>query len=263
MFLYMKILLIVTVENSVRNVNLIENNYNKLKDFKEISWAFNHFDGKNDLWKEKNWYNNLNCIKNVEIGSKINQWKKITPKISRFYDYLWFLDGDMGLEKFNWNEYYKMLVRWQPILSQPGILPSIPGGRASDFSWLCLNDKNKDKIFKLSNIEYCHIEVQTPFISTKIWDLLFEKIQLTDARADWEIGSFMNKITKDLNCKRLVNFKSPCVHYDFRNYQDIKSLDNRREYIESPDPIDYENKISKIKKIHSDFLLTEDLPEVL
>ena len=245
----MKILLIVTVENSVRNVNLIENNYNKLKNVDEISWAFNHFDGKNDLWKEKNWYNNLNCIKNVEIGSKITQWKKITPKISRFYDYLWFLDGDMGLEKFNWKEYYKMLVRSKPILSQPGILPSEPGGRASDFSYLCLKDKNKDKIFSLPNIKYCDIENQTPFISTKIWYLLFEKIQVTDARADWEICSFMNKITKDLNGKRLVNFKSPCVHHDFRNYQDIKSLDTRREYFQSPDPIDYDDKISKIKKI--------------
>ena len=121
----------------------MKNNYKILKNINEITWCFNHFDGTNELWKTEDWYNNINGIKNIGIGSKITQWKKITPKISKQYDYLWFLDGDMGLEKFNWNRYYNMLVNLNPILSQPGILPAFKGGRASDWSHLNCSKKNQ------------------------------------------------------------------------------------------------------------------------
>ena len=119
----MKILLIVTVEDSAKNVNLVKNNYKILENINEITWYFNHFDGTNKFWKKEDWYNNINCVKNLEIGSKITQWKKITLEISNQYDYLWFLDGDMGLEKFNWNSYYDMLVNLNPILLIPFSAP--------------------------------------------------------------------------------------------------------------------------------------------
>ena len=101
----------------------------------------------NKEWNKESWYNNMNCIKNIGIGSKITQWKKITPNISKLYDYLWFLDGDMSLEKFNWKSYYNMLVEINPILSQPGILPASEDGKASDWEHTCSTDKNRNTIF--------------------------------------------------------------------------------------------------------------------
>ena len=241
-----KILLIVTVEDSVKNVNIMKNNYKILENVDEITWCFNHFDGANELWKTEDWYYNINGIKNIGIGSKITQWKKITPQISKHYDYLWFLDGDMGLEKFNWNSYYNMLVNLNPILSQPGILPAFKGGRASEWPHTNLTDKNKNTIYKGYNKDNV-IENGTPFISTKIWDLIYEKMILTDDRSDWETCNFFNKIAIDLNSPRLINFISPVVHHDYRNLNKIKSVDSQRKLFVSPDPDDYKTKILNIK----------------
>jgi len=246
----MKVLLIITVEDSVKNVNLITNNYKILQNYNEITWCFNHFDGTNKEWNKESWYNNMNCIKNIGIGSKITQWKKITPNISKPYDYLWFLDGDMSLEKFNWKSYYNMLVEINPILSQPGILPASEDGKASDWEHTCSTDKNRNTIFKCSKDKWTNgIENGTPFISTKIWDLIYEKIILTDPRSTWETVFFYNKIANDLNSPKLINFFSPVVHHDFRNLNKIKSVDAKRELIISPDPDDYETKILNLFNI--------------
>ena len=246
----MKVLLIITVEDSVKNVNLIRNNYKILQNYSEITWCFNHFDGTNKEWNKESWYNNMNCIKNIGIGSKITQWKKITPNISKLYDYLWFLDGDMGLENFNWNSYYNMLVKTNPILSQPGILPASEGEKASDWKHTCCTDKNRNTILKCSKDKwYNGIENGTPFISTKIWDLIYEKMILTDPRSTWETVLFYNKIANDLNSPKLINFFSPVVHHDFRNLNKIKSVDAKRELIISPDPDDYETKILNLFNI--------------
>ena len=246
----MKVLLIITVEDSVKNVNLIRNNYKILQNYNEITWCFNHFDGTNKEWNKESWYNNMNCIKNIGIGSKITQWKKITPNISKLYDYLWFLDGDMGLEEFNWKSYYNMLIKTNPILSQPGILPASKGGKASDWKHTCCTDKNRNTIFKCSRDKWFNgIENGTPFISTKIWDLIYEKMILTDPRSTWETVLFYNKIANDLNSPKLINFFSPVVHHDFRNLNKIKSVDAKRELIISPDPDDYETKILNLFNI--------------
>ena len=210
----------------------------------------NIFTGTNKEWNKESWYNNMNCIKNIGIGSKITQWKKITPNISKLYDYLWFLDGDMGLENFNWNSYYNMLVKTNPILSQPGILPASEGEKASDWKHTCCTDKNRNTILKCSKDKwYNGIENGTPFISTKIWDLIYEKIILTDPRSTWETVFFYNKIANDLNSPKLINFFSPVVHHDFRNLNKIKSVDAKRELIISPDPDDYETKILNLFNI--------------
>jgi len=254
----MKILLILTVEDSVKNVKLITNNYKILQNDNEITWCFNHFDGTNKEWVKESWYKNLNCVKNIGIGSKITQWKKITPTISKSYDYLWFLDGDMGLEYFQWKSYYDMLVKTKPLLSQPGILPASEGGKASDWKHTCCTDENRNTIFECSKDKcskgkwYNGIENGTPFISTKIWDLIYEKMILTDPRSTWETVGFYNKIANDLNSPKLINFYSPVVHHDFRNLKKIKSVDAKRKLLISPDPDNYETKLlnlfSMIKK---------------
>ena len=50
----------------------------------------------------KNLGSRVNKYKFIGKGCKAFQWRKITPKFSKAYDYLWFSDGDIGLEKFNW-----------------------------------------------------------------------------------------------------------------------------------------------------------------
>jgi len=238
-----KILYIIGVENSTRNVSLMRKNYNVLKNFNDITWCFNHFDGSNQLWKKEPWYNNMKCIKNVGVGSKIIQWLKITPKIANEYDYLWFSDGDMGLEHFDWTKYRSMLINLNPILSQPGILPSL-SGRASDHHWLCQTSVNKNTI-KISDK---NIEIMTPFISTKIWSLVYEKMLLTDKRAARETEYFFNKINDDLDSIKIINFMTPLVHHDFRNLTSIKSVKAKRKSYHSPNPENYEQKLRIVRQ---------------
>ena len=237
-----KILYIVGVENSYKNIQLMKTNYNTLKYFNEIQWCFLHFDGKNDLWKEESWYNKIaNKYKFVGKGCKVSQWSKINPLIAKKYDYLWFSDGDIGLEKFKWNTYRLMLIKYKPLLSQPSILPLNVNGRASDHSFL--NWKKNRKIGKVH-----FVEVMTPFISTKIWPLIFEKIKLTDKRSIWETENFFNKIVNDLHSTKYINYLSPVIHYNFKNLQNDKKLDCRRKYFYSPEPKNYYTKIAYLAK---------------
>ena len=242
----LKILYIICVENSDRNIRLIKNNYEKLKNYDEISWCFLHFDGNNDLWKKEEWYNKLNRIKFVKKGCKANQWSNITPLITEYYDYLWFSDGDVGLENFEWNIYKKMLIEKQPLLSQPGVLPLEHGKRASDWQHLNCYTNNKDSIVDIGKK---NIECMSPFINSKIWPIIYEKIENMDRRSMWELEKFFNNLVKNLDNTKYVNFMSPIVHHDFRNLQKDDSLKCIRAMLDSPDPNDYDLKLNNIKKL--------------
>lgn len=237
-----KILYIIGVENSVRNIKLMRNNFKIIGHIKEIQWCFLHVDGKNSLWKKENWYNNIqNKFKFIGKGCKAFQWRKITPKLSKEYDYLWFSDGDIGLEKFNWTKYKQMLNKYKPLLSQPSVLAKYKGGRASDHKYL--NWKKGKSIHKIHNIE-----VMSPFISNKIWPIVYEKLGLTDIRSIWETEKFFNQVAKDCGSDKYINHLSPIVHYDFRNLKKNKSLDCRRKYFYSSNPNNYHSKIRNIVK---------------
>lgn len=242
----LKILYIIGVENSNRNIRLIKNNFEKIKNFNEISWCFLHFDGSNDLWEKEEWYNKLNPIKFVKKGCKAQQWNNITPLITEDYDYLWFSDGDVGLENFDWNLYKKMLIERKPLLSQPGVLPVNDGKRASDWQHLNCYTSNKDNI---TDIGKKNIECMSPFISCKIWPIIYEKIQNMDRRSIWELEKFFNNLVQNLDNTKYVNFISPIVHHDFRNLQKDDSLQCIRGMLSSPDPDNYDLKLENIKKL--------------
>ena len=235
-----KVLYIVGVENSIRNVDLMRNNFKIIGNINDIQWCFLHVDGNNSLWKKENWYNNIpNKYKFIGKGCKMEQWKKIKPSFVKNYDYLWFSDGDIGLEKFNWKIYKKMLITYKPLLSQPSMLPKFKGGRGSDHKYL---NWRKDKTIQKIH----HIEIGTPFISTKIWPIIYEKIKLTDRRSVWETEKFFNKVSKDCGKDKYLNHLSPVIHYDFKNLQKDKSLDCRRKLFISSEPYHYSLKINNI-----------------
>lgn len=237
-----KVLYIVGVENSVRNVNLMRNNFKIIGNYSDIQWCFLHVDGNNSLWKKENWYNNIpNKYKFIKKGCKASQWKNIKPSFIKNYDYLWFNDGDIGLEKFNWKIYKKMLIKYKPLLSQPSILPKSENGRASDHEHL---NWKKNKTINKINL----VEVMSPFISTKIWPIIYEKLNLTDTRSIWETENFFNKVVKDCKESKYLNHLSPVIHYDFKNLQKNKILDCKRQLFISSDPNNYSLKIKNIIK---------------
>ncbi len=250
-----RVLYIIGVENSKRNVDLMKKNYEKLKKYSDIDWCFLHVDGDNSEWEHEKWYRDLNPIKFIGIGCKASQWKKISPQIAKKYDYLWFSDGDIGLDKFSWPLYKFMLSKYQPLVSQPSVLAGSESNRASDHSHLNWK-KTSGHLVKLNQLgkDY-RVEVMSPFISSSIWNLIYEKLQLTDLRSIWEIEFFYNKIADDLQSDRYLNNMSPVTHYDFKNLQKNTSLDCKRELLISPDPSDYQNKINHIRKSKNNVIM--------
>nr|QFG74377.1 MAG: hypothetical protein [Megaviridae environmental sample] len=241
-----KILYIVGVENSIRNIALLENNYEILKNKHSLDWCFNHFDGDNSLWKNEKWYDNLNCTKNTKKGTKVIQWLNITPEIALDYDYLWFVDGDIGLEKFNYDSYYKMLDKFKPLLSQPSVASHTLLGKSSDWPHLRYEHQFRNTIHICDK----NIEVQTPFISTKVWNLIYEKLKLTNPISIWETELFYNNLIYDLNQIKFINFTSAVIHHDFKNLtSNNKDLKKARMLYKSPDPDNYDEKVLAIKKI--------------
>ena len=218
----------------------MRNNFKIIGHIKNIQWCFLHIDNTNNLWKREEWYNNIpDKFKFIGEGCKAFQWGKITPNFSKLYHYLWFSDGDIGLEKFNWNNYKEMLIKYKPLLSQPSVLPNIKGGRASDHK--DLNWKKGESIHKIHKIE-----IMSPFISTKIWPLIYEKLELTDIRSIWEIEHFLNQVSTDCGSDKYINHLSPIVHYDFKNLQKNLLLDCQRKYFYSSTPSNYSSKIKNI-----------------
>ena len=112
-----------------------------------------------------------------------------------------------------------MLIKYKPLLSQPSVLPKIKGGRASDQKYL--NWEKGKSIHKIHRIE-----VMAPFISNKIWPIIYEKLELTDIRSIWEIEKFFNQIVTDCGSDRYLNHLSPIVHYDFRNLKKKCAISN-------------------------------------
>ena len=210
-----QVLQILSVEDSERCASLITKNIEKLEEFgNEFNFAILHFDGSNEHWKNLSWYNDSSRVvfRCLKPGTKTFQWKKIKPELVEQYDYVWFSDCDIGLEKFNWPVYRKILNRSQYLISQPSVMPSRPGGRSTDKHWLRFRKGvGLTKIVRTGHRK--RSESQTPIISSKCWSLIYEKLLQMNNRSIWGIQSFWEKLVKN---KILLVHGSPVVHHDTR-----------------------------------------------
>ena len=232
-----KTVIVYPVENSKRCCNLINNNFIKLNQYDNIDFIFLHFDGENSLWKQYDWYNNSERIilKSLERGSKTFQWKLLKPNIVNDYDYIWLSDCDLGLELFEWKKFINIVIAQKSLITLPAI-KGLNGGRSTDIP--CLRYKAKHK----RGYEYVgRSEVGTPFINTKCWNLIYEKLLLMNNRSDWGLCVFWSKLQSN---KNLLVHCSPVVHYNFRNYGKNGAV---RHYIHIP-------KIPSQKKRIQDFI---------
>ena len=78
----------------------------------------------------------LFLLRRARRGCKSDFWQLVSEEVASQFDYVWFLDGDVGLGLFSWSIYRAVLLLLSPLLSQPAIVPVGPGLRASDWTQL-------------------------------------------------------------------------------------------------------------------------------
>lgn len=224
----MKVLVVLSVEDAPRCVDLITDNFKKLEKYEdEFDFALLHFDGSNEHWKKQSWYNDSSRVVfvSMERGTKTFQWKKIKPDLAEQYDYIWLSDCDLGLEKFNWECYREILNKSHYLITQPSVLPLKPGApwpkirkwKPGTFYKVGGRSSDNPILRHRKGAGSCEIvwrsEVQTPIISTKCWPLIYEKLSKMNNKSIWGIDTFWDRLVKK---QILLVHCSPVVHYDTR-----------------------------------------------
>ena len=226
-----KVIILACVENSYRAVELWSENYKQLNKYYNVfDIILVHFDGNNDIWKQNFPYYRNNNIRYVikKNSCKASNWEILTPNLVKYYDYVWLMDGDILLKDWCWYKYRKELTKFD-LISQPAIKPFKKNGRSSDYKFLRYKSYVNTSRARL-------IEQQVPFISTKLWPIIYEKILLSNKRSSWGIEFFWNRICRRiLSNKFLVVHSSPVIHLDWKTIG-VKNNNCLRKFIRSPDP---------------------------
>ena len=152
-----------------------------------VHFALFHYDASAVAWANRSWYSDPSghiVIRHVGAGCLMNFWSRITPAVSRDYDYIWLLDGDMDLSYFSWPIYRSVLLQLDPLISQPAVLPRIPGGRSTDIPVLRMRTPSADGDFHVA-FSSPRSEVMTPVISQKLWPVIHERLLGNDLTSTW------------------------------------------------------------------------------
>jgi hypothetical protein len=208
------ILIFWSVENSERCVELMSRNVAMLSNYPNVRFAVSHFDGQNDRWLAQAWYASERVVyKSVDRGTKVHQWKRLSPAMVRAYDYLWLCDSDMGFERVDMGLVLNVLVQHAAWYCQLSIVGATPHTRSTDIAHLRY-DPDKPTVEWVCN----RTEVGVPLLNTKAWDLIHEQIGRMDDRSDWGIDGFWDELFQHAH-RPFPLVHTPLVHYDFRNVE--------------------------------------------
>ena len=214
-----KILLVTSVENTERCVKTWTENVHHLKKYDdEFCTMFIHLDGENSLWKTK-FENYDNYMVHLNGGSKVTNWRLLSCDLVKQYDFLWLVDSDISLKKWDWNLFKPYALT--EIVLQSAVMPRAPGKRSSDHSQLRWK-KGK------TVTQYKRIETMAPFDST-FWPIVYEKLLLTDKRSAWETEFWYSAMAKKLMNKNYlcVVHVSPIIHLDWRSMKIQKIMSSK------------------------------------
>jgi hypothetical protein len=244
----LSILMVLPVENSKRCSELMNRNFERISTFTDqFQIALLHFDGEGDHFDDFKWVQDPNIVvmRSRLVGTKIFQWKQITPLLCNKYDYIWFLDTDLGVEQLEWNLIRTALIQRKPLYCQPSVL-GYQNGRSTDVS--CLRH-DPHTVESNSLTPYAHprrSEVQTPILDARMYPIVYEYIKLMDNLSDWGVDTYWDSIC--MQCSRpMLLVYTPLVHYDFNN---VKKNGAVRRLIKNyrKDVVNYDQMISELKK---------------
>lgn len=148
-------------------------------------------------------------------GCKADHWVSVPLELTRKYDYVWLMDEDIDLSEFDWSKFKSIVQAYRPLVIQPSVKPSRPGGRSTDHPFL----RWKSVDFDAQEVHLA--EVQTCLVSTKLWEVIHHRLVKIDRRSIWGIDNFWSELAwlccKQVGCGPLVVYSTSVIHLDFRS----------------------------------------------
>lgn len=189
----LRVLIASPVRNTAQAVRDLEDNWKALNAAgstgDRFDFALFHYEENNSHWLAWPGYSQPNFVyKRVRSGCKLQHWARVTPRMVQGYDYLWLLDGDLRLDFFSWDLYRSALLKFEPLVSQPSILPRFSGERASDIPVLnMVQGRGQDFLWAM---EVQRTEVMAPMLSTKLWPMVHKRILASDQHTAWYTNTY-------------------------------------------------------------------------
>eukprot|EP00927_Polykrikos_kofoidii_P003577 TRINITY_DN11433_c0_g1_i2.p1 TRINITY_DN11433_c0_g1~~TRINITY_DN11433_c0_g1_i2.p1 ORF type:complete len:405 (+),score=44.05 TRINITY_DN11433_c0_g1_i2:56-1270(+) len=217
----LRILIIVIVSDSAEVADRMEKNMDVLSEASTDSfkWALSFYEESNENFKHRSWFSDQSRVYHKKhAGCKPVQYLMINPDATDTFDYLWLMDEDLDLRFVGWDLYRRMLLLFNPLVSQPSVVSGIPGGRASDISEVNFKDFSNGVVLAR---EATRSEVMTPILDTRVWPAVLERIRnnrhdnvcFTDTF--WDIMGLLGKIYCGRSGVVIMN-SNPVVHNDLR-----------------------------------------------
>jgi len=187
-----KILVVSSAHNTPEAVANFEDNLHKLRSTNSMNDTFDfalfHQDGNTSLWESKPWYNDVVVSSNAEPLCLAEAWYTLDPAMVKAYDYVWLLDADdYRMDYFSWDMYRMVLTTLKPLVSQPAILPSSPGGRPADLEALRMKGRSKDGYISLAR-EVNQTQSQATLFAAHLWDAVHERLGHDLRKTHWCVG---------------------------------------------------------------------------
>jgi len=150
-------------------------------------------------------------------GCKPMFWRRLTPDLVAGFDYVWLLDGDLRMDYFEWDLYRHVLLKEDPLVSQPSILGWAPGNHSTIFESLRMRAPQGNGTAELFR-QVRYVEIMPPVLSDKIWLAVHARVMGIDGLYCRPVEGIYNTIAKyavEAGCSktdRLVVNLSPLRH---------------------------------------------------
>lgn len=224
----LRVLVVNPVQNSHKALDNFVRNYQKLQNnsFGDVfHFALFFYQGSNDKFTEHDWYHDPDgpvVFASTAQTCKAEAWYLITPELAAKYDYLWLLDGDLGMDLFSWDLYRTVLVNMEPLVSQPSVVPKGLDLRSSDLEGLNMWHWETLNGMLPVYIEISRTEIMCTVVSSQLWPSFHDRLEHTDRLSAWYTSDFWDFVAtlSRVDCGRpaplLVN-AAPVRHLDFHD----------------------------------------------
>eukprot|EP00927_Polykrikos_kofoidii_P061921 TRINITY_DN5674_c0_g1_i1.p1 TRINITY_DN5674_c0_g1~~TRINITY_DN5674_c0_g1_i1.p1 ORF type:complete len:430 (-),score=49.49 TRINITY_DN5674_c0_g1_i1:49-1281(-) len=220
-----KVLIVVSADDAPEMAERQEKNINILTKQKHqvdtIKWAIFNYNGTDNAFKTKTWYNDPNIVIHHELreGCKPEMYAGLNTNLTSKFDYLWLLDEDIDLTFVGWSLVRRLLLVTRALISQPSVLPRALGARGSDISALNFRPFETGVVVAREELR---TEVMTPLLSTKVWPAVLRrlvgntKVNICHTDTFWDLMGYLGKIHGCGRTGPLVMNGAPVVHVDAR-----------------------------------------------
>jgi hypothetical protein len=224
----LRVLIVNPLQDSEQAAENLERSMEKLHNNSfgdTFNFALFLYQGTDAHFNTRKWYNDPNVVvrKSLAPMCKAEAWYTLEPEMVAEYDYVWLLDGDLGMDVFSWDLYRTVLMNMQPLVSQPSVVPISPGKRSSDLQVLNMLQWKLQQGQLPLLIEIARTEIMCTVLKSELWTAFHNRLAAIDRLTAWYTSDFWDLAAwmSTMQCSKspplLVN-AAPIRHL---NYHDI------------------------------------------